>query len=259
MSAVRTLLVSTVLASPGLAAAQVTETGFLNRTVILDGTEYVYQVYVPRGYRQSTAWPVILALHGAGERGDDGLLQTQVGLASAIRRHADRYPAIVVFPQTPSEGTWQGPGARVALAALDQSIAEFNADASRVYLTGLSMGGNGTWYLGYHHADRFAALIVVCGWISELPGGRYPAIAPDSSPDPFAAVAERVSGIPIWIFHGDADEVVPVEESRRMAEALGAMGADVRFTELPGVGHNAWDPAYDLKTLPVWLFKQQRR
>jgi len=84
MSAVRTLLVSAVLANPGIVAAQVTETGFLNRTAIVDGAEYAYQVYVPRGYRQSTAWPVILALHGAGERGDDGLLQTQVGLASVV-------------------------------------------------------------------------------------------------------------------------------------------------------------------------------
>jgi len=84
-------------------------------------------------------------------------------------------------------------------------------------------------------------------------------IAPDSSLDPFAAVAERVSGVPIWIFHGEADEIVPVEESRRMAAALEAIGADVRFTELPGVGHNAWDPAYDLDELPVWLFKQRRQ
>ena len=89
------------------------------------------------------AWPIILALHGAGERDSDGLLQTDVGLGSAIRRHADRCPALVVFPQSPADGTWQGLGARVALAALDKAMAEFHADASRVYLTGLSMGGIG--------------------------------------------------------------------------------------------------------------------
>ena len=134
--------------------AQPAATGFLNRSVVVDGTTYAYQVYVPREYRPSTAWPIVLALHGAGERGSDGLLQTEVGLGSAIRRHAERYPAIVVFPQRDVDTNWQGPGAQLALAALDQSIAEFKTDPSRVYLTGLSMGGNGAWYLAFHHPDQ---------------------------------------------------------------------------------------------------------
>src|SRR5260370_27564436 len=122
------------------ASAQTVETGFLNRTVLVDGVEYRYQVYVPRDFQRSTSWPVIVALHGGGNYGTDGLNQTAGALANAIRRHADRFPTIVVFPQShlgASEG-WHGKSGEAALAALDKTIAEFNGDRSRVYLTGFS-------------------------------------------------------------------------------------------------------------------------
>jgi len=261
MGIMRTFVTAAAIAAfASSVAAETAETGFLNRSVVVGGAEYRYEVYVPRTYRHATALPLILALHGVGECGDDGQLQTDVGLGTALRQHADRYPAIVVFPQAPLDATWQGLGAQVALAALDKSLEEFNIDKSRVYLTGLSMGGNGCWYLAYHHADRFAALVVICGWVSALrvAGSEYPAIASSSAADPFTDVAQRVSRLPIWIFHGDADRIVPVEESRRMASALRAAGADVLYTELPGAGHNAWDPAYALAELPAWLLKQRR-
>jgi len=246
------------------AAAQKVETGFLNRTLILDGDEYRYQVYVPREFRRVAKWPVILALHGVGESGNDGLLQTTVGLAGAIRRHPDRFPAIVVFPQAHADGTpgWQRAGGRAALAAVEKAIAEFSGDPSRVYLTGLSAGGNGSWYLASQHPARFAAVAVVCGFISEFRSKAsdvlYPALVP-SEPDPYAAMARQVAHLPIWIFHGEADTVVSVEESRQMAAALKAIGADVQYTEFPGVGHNAWDPAYDRADLFEWMLKQRRR
>jgi predicted peptidase len=151
----------------------------------------------------------------------------------------------------------------VALAALDLAIKEFNGDRTRLYLTGLSAGGNGTWSIAYKYPERFAALIVVCGWISELQsnttGVLYPAIAPPAAADPFVAVAERVARVPVWMFHGEKDPRVPVEESRRMAAALKASGSDVRYTELAGVGHNAWDTAYDRADLFEWLFQQRRK
>ena len=265
MRVVRTLVVLVALVVVGVGRVSAQDTGFVNRSVSVDGTEYRYQVYIPRNFQRSTALPIILALHGGGEYGRDGLLQTDGGLAHAIRQHADRFPAIVVFPQSPPGGTpgFQAFGERIALAALDKSMAEFNADRSRIYLTGLSMGGNGAWYLAYHHVDRFAALVVVCGFVGDFLGAtsgvHYPAIVPTSSSDPYAAIAQRVSRLPIWIFHGDADQTVPVEVSRRMAAALRAIGADVQYTELPGVGHNAWDPAYDRADLFTWLFKQKRR
>ncbi len=259
----RTFITAIVLAGtlghvPG--KAQPVETGFLDRSIDFEGTEYLFQVYVPRDYDGSRSWPVILALHGSGERGADGLIQTEVGLGSAIRRHAARYPAIVVFPQCPGGGEvghWQDFGARLALATLDQTLDEFNTDTSAVYLTGLSMGGNGAWYLGFHHPDRFAAMVVICGWISRR-FDRYPPIAPSSEPDPFATVAERLRHVPIWIFHGDEDDVISVEESRRMASALEDAKADVRYSELAGVNHNSWDYAYAVEELPDWLFSKRR-
>ena len=241
------------------------ETGFLNRSVTIDTTDYRYQVYVPREFRRTGSWPVILALHGGGEYGRDGISQTSVGLAEAVRQHPDRFPAIIVFPQSPPGGTpgFQELGERIALATLDKSVAEFNGDPARIYLTGFSMGGNGAWSLAYRHADRFAALIVVCGFIGEFTGRqsgvRYPAIVPASVNDPHSAIAQRVSLLPIWIFHGDADPTVPVDESRRIAAALKAIEADVRYTELSGIGHNAWTPAYEREDLFIWLFKQVRK
>jgi predicted peptidase len=256
------LAVATLVAGVGPATAQ--ETGFLNRSISVDGAEYRYQVYVPRGFQRSVSFPIILALHGGGEYGKDGLLQTDGGLARAIRRHVERFPAIVVFPQSPPGGIpgFQALGERVALGALDKSLAEFNADASRVYLTGLSMGGNGSWYLAYHHTDRFAAVVVVCGFVGEFTGTtsgvHYPPIVPATTTDPYATIAKKIARLPVWIFHGDADPTVPVDESRRMAAALHANGGNVQYTELPGVGHNAWDPAYDRADLMAWLFKQRR-
>lgn len=242
------------------AAAQQLETGFLNRTVTVAGTTYRYQVYVPAEYDPAVAWPVILFLHGGGERGSDGLLQTQVGLAAAIRSHRDRYPAIVVLPQAPAEPTtpasvWQDVG-DVALAALDRTQAEFRTDSARVYLTGMSQGGNGTWYLAYHQPQRFAALVVICGWVVET-GGR-PGVFGPTEDEPYVALARRIRHLPIWIFHGDEDTVIPVDESRRMHDALRTLGSDVRYTEIAGGNHNAWDPAYLSPDLPIWLFEQRR-
>ena len=256
------VLVATILLSPSISSAQTPETGFLNRSVVVDSIEYRYQVYVPRDYQISVSWPVILSLHGGGSRGTDGIRQTDGWLGRAIRLYVDRYPAIVVFPQSPIDGPgWQELGGRVALAALDRSLAEFSTDASRVYLAGYSQGGNGSWYLSYHHPERFAAVVVVSGWIGErrgtTSGALYPAIAPASSSDPFAEVAQRISHIPIWILHGETDTVVPVEQSRGMSSALRVLGANVQYTELPGVGHNP--RAYNREDLPAWLFEQRRR
>src|SRR5437879_235315 len=134
------------LLAPALEA-QTPQTGFLDRRVSVASQSHHYQVFVPFSYTPSQRWPVILFLHGAGERGDDGLLQTQVGLGAAVRQNAARFPAIIVFPQMPAESAWTGTPAQVAIAALEQVSREFQVDSDRVYLTGLSMGGNGVWYL----------------------------------------------------------------------------------------------------------------
>ena len=243
---------------PESVAQPLIETGFLDRTLTLDGDDYNYQVYVPRDYQMSEAWPVVLFLHGADENGDEGLKQTQVGLGRAIRFNPERWPAIVVFPQGPGDEdlSWQESSGEIAMTALEATLEEFNVDESRVYLTGLSMGGEGSWYLGYQYPEKFAAIVPVCGFVDDLFG--FSSFVPESSIDIYADVAERLQDIPIWVFHGDADTVVPVEESRRMVAALEAVGADVQYTEFSGVGHNAWDPAYAEEALSSWLFEQQK-
>ncbi len=245
-------------------AARKVETGFLDRSVVVNKTEYRYQVYVPREFSRSKKWPVIIALHGGGNYGDDGLKQTDGGFARAIRLNPERFPAIVIFPQAHADGTpgWQLEGGRAALAALDKAIQEFNGDPKRIVLTGLSAGGNGTWSIASRYPERFAAIVPVCGFIIQFKGIAskvdYPALAPADAADQYAYIAKKVASIPIWIFHGDADKSVPVGESRKMAAALKTIGANVQYTEFPGVDHNAWDPAYARADLIEWMLKQRR-
>ena len=246
------------------AAAQPVETGFLDRAVTVDGQEYRYQVYVPRTFSRGTKWPIVLSLHGGGEYGSDGIRQTAGALANAIRRFPERLPAIAVFPQARADKTpgWHLAGGRAALAALDRTMTEFNGDPERVYLTGYSAGGNGTLFLASRHPDRFAALLVICPFVAEFRGTTsgvlYPSLAMAGDSDPYASVARRIAHLPTWFFHGDADPAVSVDESRKMTAALKAAGASVQYTELPGVNHDAWTPAYARPDVFEWLLRQKR-
>ena len=250
---------TTALALAMLPANAAPETGFLNRTVTLEGTSYRYVVYVPIDWTSNRKWPIVLFLHGAGERGDDGLQQSQVGIGGAIRTHSDRFPAIVVMPQCRKNIWWQAPSMEAqAIAALDAATREFNGDPERTYLTGLSMGGYGTWDLAGKMANRFAAIAPICGGI-KLPArlAKDTGVIQTDSADIYTAAAKKVVSIPIWVFHGGADPTVPVNESRNMVAALKALHADVRYTEYDGVGHNSWDKAYSEPDFPVWLFSQK--
>ncbi len=146
-----------------------------------------------------------------------------------------------------------------ALAALDAASKEFNGDPDRTYLTGLSMGGYGSWDLAAKYPNRFAAAAIVCGGIRVPPQVAKALGVPElSSADPYADEAKKVAALPIWVFHGGADPTVPVTESRKMVAALKALNADVRYTEYDGVGHNAWDKAYADPELPAWMFGHTR-
>jgi predicted peptidase len=235
------------------------ETGFLNRTAKVGAETYRYQVYVPREWDKKQKWPVILFLHGAGERGDDGLIQTQVGLGGAIRAYVDRFPAIVVMPQCRKARWWTEEAMQEqALKAFDQSVKEFNGDRDRLYLTGISMGGYGSWSIAAKYPGKFAAIVPVCGGIR--PPARVPipeAVKPiDPNVDPYAAAARSIGKTPVWIFHGGADPVVPPEESRKMNEALIAAGGNVKYTEYEKVTHNSWDKAYAEPELMKWMLGQ---
>ena len=242
---------------PSGASAQNTATGFLNRTVTIAGEPYRYQVYVPADYTPSRTWPVVLFLHGGGERGTDGLIQTEVGIGSAIRRFSSRFPAIVVMPQARPPAGWTGENADMALKTLDQTEAEFNIDRNRAYLTGLSMGGAGTWYVAYRHPHRFAALLAICARVRPSATTTDP-VVPAADREPFATLAARIQHLPIWVFHGDADNTVPVDESRGIVAALKALNVPVKYSELPGVGHNSWDTAYRDADVATWLFAQMK-
>jgi predicted peptidase len=235
----------------------------LDRTVTISGIGYRYQVYVPADFHSKKKWPVILFLHGAGERGSDGALQTDVGIAHAIRLNSSRFPFVVVMPQCQKDKIWGDPDMEVqALAALEASIKEFHGDRNRVYLTGLSMGGFGTWELASRSPGRFAALVPICSGVRPLkdwPQLRVTRVEDARIADPYADVARRIGSTPVWIFHGDADQSVPVEESRRMAEAIKAEGGNVKYTEYPGVDHNSWDNAYAEPELVPWLLSHSLR
>lgn len=219
------------------------ETGFLDKTFKNDdGSTSPYVVFVPHTYDGKTPVPVILFLHGAGETKGGKMMPVQQGIAPHIKgRQEKTFPAIVVIPQAETRG-WQadGPNGKRAIAMLDATMKEYKTDPDRVYLTGLSMGGYGTWHAAFTYPDRWAAIVPICG------GG-----------DPRGA--EKIKHIPCWVWHGDQDRAVKVDLSRQMVEALKKAGGEPRYTELEWVGHNSWDAAYASPDLYAWLFRQKKK
>jgi predicted peptidase len=235
-------------ATAHVRAAEEHKTGFLDRvSKDADGKEWKYVLFIPKDYDGKKAYPLILFLHGAGETGEDGEKQMKVGLGPVVKKEAGTFPFITIFPQ--AQKTPQGPprgwaaesdNAKQALAILEEVEKEYKVDKKRVYLTGLSMGGYGTWSLAAAHPDKWAAIVPICG------GG-----------DPKSA--EEIKDIPCWCFHGGADKVVPPQRSRDMVDALKAAGGKPKFDEFEGVGHDSWVKAYDTKELYDWLLKQERK
>src|SRR5437667_3539268 len=144
---------------------------FQSRSIKLGSVEYQYRVFVPKGWTKKKKWPVIRFLHGAGERGDDNTAQTKVGIGPAILRQQDSFSFVVVLPQCPKDRWWTEPEMQtLALKALGQTAMEFQGDSKRTYLTGLSMGGYGSWLIAANNPERFAAVAVVCGGVRPPPG-----------------------------------------------------------------------------------------
>lgn len=237
---------------------------FLERKIAIKGRTYHYRVWVPPHYSKLRRWPVILFLHGSGERGDDNLRQLTSGLPAVLTRDEKRYPAIVVLPQCELNREWYGQMEMVALAALDASIREFHGDRNRVILTGISMGGSGAWYFA-RHPERWAAVVPVCGEVVRALDDPWPLDPPADISDllhamnPFEALARTIGKVPVWAFHGADDFVIPADQSRMMVDALRNAGGNVRYTEYPDVGHDAWDRAYDDPELVTWMLAQKRQ
>jgi len=220
------------------------------------GKPLKYRLIKPLNYKFGNKYPLVLFLHGAGERGEDN---------AATLRHAAKdfandqlrakYPAYVVIPQCPTGKKWsevdwskdsselpQDPSDAMQSVKelLDEMVENAGVDEKRLYVTGLSMGGYGTWDLAQRFPARFAAAAPICG------GG-----------DPVAAPAMVKAKLPIWAFHGDQDNAVKVVRSREMINALKQAGGMPKYTEYAGVGHNSWGPAYSDPELLVWLFSQK--
>jgi predicted peptidase len=198
-----------------------------------------YLLYLPPGYNPARKWPAILFLHGSGERGDDLDRVKLYGIPHLIEE-GHSFPFIIASPQCPAGTKWIFE-IDALNGLLDSIIANYPVDENRLYLTGLSMGGTGTWLLGATRPERFAALAPICG---------------SSFPERACALKDK----PVWAFHGDADPVVSIQESQTMVDALEACGAKhVRLTIYPNVGHNAWTPAYDTPELYDWFLSHTRR
>lgn len=214
-----------------------------------------HHVYLPTGWSADKAWPVIVYLHGGGERGDDGDRPTQVGLGPVIARSGGAFPYVVVFPQCIKSQFWaEAPMRARVIEALDDAMREFHGDPARVYLTGHSMGGYGTWLIAARNPGRFAALAPIAGGVKPPFGYKVP--EDDlfkKGLDPEAVVAQAVGHTPVWIFHGKKDWLVPIDNARRMLAHVKELGGDARLTELEGVGHRSDIPAYDLPAFWEWL------
>jgi predicted peptidase len=198
---------------------------------------YQYHIYYPASYHHTTdkEWPLILFLHGAGERGEDLKLVKQQGLPKYLQGKAD-FPFVVAYPQCPSHSYWQIP---LLSAWLTRVLAEVRADKSRIYVTGISMGGYGTWQWATASPDQFAAIIPICG------GGEV-------------AMAHKLVNMPIWAFHGKKDDIVPVEATVEMAEAVHAAGGKVKLTIYPDLKHDSWTETYNNPAIYDWLLQHRR-
>ncbi len=218
------------------------------------GQSLPYRLLKPAGYDAAKGpYPLLIFLHGAGERGTDNRLQLTHG-KPFMRKAAAERGSFVLAPQCPAEGMWAGrhwSEANHALAEkssrqmrlltelLESLEKEYTIDRDRLYVMGLSMGGFGTWDIIERYPQRFAAAAPICGGGDET-------------------LAARIAGVPIWVFHGDTDTAVPVARSREMVKALKAAGGKPRYSEYPGVGHNSWTPAFNEPELLKWMYEQRR-
>jgi predicted peptidase len=206
-----------------------------------------YLLHLPPGYKPGSdqKWPLILFLHGSGERGTNVWTVATHGPPHIATTNAD-FPFIVVSPQCAPGEHWQS---EPLLGLLDEVMKRYSVDPRRVYLTGLSMGGYGAWELGVMHPEKFAAMAPICG------GGQTITVILSSQER-----SSALKSLGVWAFHGAKDPVVPVEESERMVQALKRAGVkDVKLTIYPNAQHNSWAETYDNPELYKWFLSHERK
>jgi predicted peptidase len=216
----------------------------LNREIRIQA-KLAYLLFLPKEYNNSgqKKWPLLLFLHGAGERGTDLSLVKVHGPPKIVEQNPE-FPFITVSPQCPPDQVWSND---LLLALLDEVIAAYQVDVSRVYVTGLSMGGFGTWNLGIAHPEKFAAILPICGGGDILPV--------------FLAGPEKrqaLGTLGIWAFHGAKDMVVPLLESERMVSALKRTGHKAKLTVYPDAEHDSWTETYNNPAIYEWLLEHKR-
>jgi predicted peptidase len=196
-------------------------------------------LYLPPGYSDDSAecWPLLLFLHGAAGRGDNLELVKQDGIPYNLENGRE-LPFIVVSPQCPADSHWTLHTAALN-ALISNVVAQHRVDENRVYVTGISLGGAGTWMLAGAYPERFAAIAPLSARIVPLP-------------------LPRLKNLPIWAFHGEADDVIPVSEAQRTVDALQAIGSSAKLTVFPGVGHHLWPLVYNNSELFSWFLNHQR-
>jgi len=197
--------------------------------------ELDYLLYLPEDYNSDNKFPLLLFLHGAGERGNDIEKVKMHGPPKLIEEGKD-FPFIVVSPQCP-EGQWWNISDLNIL--LNEIVNEYSVDTNRIYVTGLSMGGFGTWEFAIKYPDRFAAIVPICG------GGN-------------AHLVRNIKDVPVWVFHGARDQVVPIERSQEMVDALKKAGGNVKFTIYPDATHDSWTETYNNPEVFEWLLSKSR-
>lgn len=197
-----------------------------------------YLLHRPRDHAAREDWPLVLFLHGSGERGDDLSLVAREGLPRRLADGLD-FPAVVLAPQCPQGHVWAQHFDAVMALLARVSEAE-RVDPDRVVVTGLSLGGASACHLVSTHPERFAALAPMCG------------------PWSWYYVTPAMARLPLWAFHGDTDAVVSVEDSRRLVARVRELGGVARLSEYPSVGHDVWRPAFDDPELLTWLVTQRR-
>jgi len=199
-----------------------------------------YYLYYPEGYetRAVEKFPLLLFLHGGGESGDTLTAIKKNGPPKLIVS-GKQFPFLILAPQNPNRNKWWN--TRAVNQLLDSVIADNRVDKNRIYITGLSRGGGAAWEMAVQYPDKFAAMAVVCGM----------------TPVPYAAWIDK--NMPIWVFHGEEDQSIPISESEMMVARLKEMGRDVRFTRYPGVGHDSWVKAYNTEALYDWFMEQERK